>query len=446
VKWVALIVSLSAIMPLSAWLRRNPGQSPKIWMLVGFLPFLIENLHFYMAINSWAGWPGYVQGAEVSLLDVLAVTLYLSLDTPRRSLPFRFSMALYFIAVLLSAFQAEQPTAALLYSWQLARMFLLYAVVTRACADPRVPSALLTGMATALFVEAGVAVWERFGSGILQARGTLAHQNTLGLMSHFVVFPFFALLLTRRRGWLPPAVLLAGLVIEVLTASRATIGLAGLGYAILFFFSALRRWSSRKATVLLIGVAALAVVMPVALSSFALRGEANLVGSTEERVTLEEAAAAMVADHPWGVGANHFVVAANRGGYFQRAGLTWASYSAQVHNVYWLVAAETGYLGLATLLLFLLRPATVAFVCSWRYRGDERADLLLGLGVALVIVYIHSLFEWIFVTFEPQYLFAVDLGLVAGLAQQLGYWPQKYLQGIRPKNSAISVKMARNTR
>jgi O-Antigen ligase len=427
-KWVALILLLSAIGPLATWLRRNPDQVPKVWMLIGFLPFVLTNLHLYIAVYSWAGWTGYVQGAEVSLLDALAIVLYLILPSSRRSLPFRLSMALYFIAVLLSSFEAEFPVAALLYSWQLARMFLIYAVVSRGVADPRVAPALLTGMAAAIFIEAGFAVWERFGLGVLQASGSMEHQNTLGLMSHFVIFPFFALLLARRRGWLPPAVLLAGLVIEVLTGSRATVGLAGLGYTMIFVVSAVRRWSLRKATILLVGVITIAIALPVALASFAQRGEVNLESSNDERVALESAAAAMVADHPWGVGANHFAIAANLGGYYARAGVSWHSFAAQVHNVYWLVAGETGYLGLVTLLFLLLHPAIVALICSWRYRGDERCDLLLGLGVALLMVYIHSAFEWILLLFEAQYLLAIDLGLVAGLAQQLGYWSRKFPQ------------------
>ena len=42
--------------------------------------------------------------------------------------------------------------------------------------------------------------------------------------------------------------------------------------------------------------------------------------------------------------------------------------------------------------------------------------------MALLIVYIHSYFEWIFITFPAQYMFALDAGMVAGLATQLGYW------------------------
>jgi hypothetical protein len=89
------------------------------------------------------------------------------------------------------------------------------------------------------------------------------------------------------------------------------------------------------------------------------------------------------------------------------------------------VAAETGYVGLITFVLFLLRPMMVAFLCGLRHRGDPRGDLLLGLGVALLVVYVHSFFEWIFVTFHAQYMLAMEFGLVAGLAQQLGYWPER---------------------
>ena len=205
-------------------------------------------------------------------------------------------------------------------------MFLIYAVVARGVSDPRVAPALLTGMAGAIFLQAALAIWERFALGQLQVSGGLGHQNTLGLMSHFVVLPFFSLLLVRSRGWMPPAVLVAGLIVEVLTGSRATVGLAGIAHAVIFAGSAIRQWSLRKAKVLLIGAVVFAVAAPVALVSFAQRGEANLESSNEERVALESAAASMLADHPWGVGANHFAFVANLSGYYQRAGVSWNSF------------------------------------------------------------------------------------------------------------------------
>src|SRR5260370_42558146 len=98
---------LAAIVPLSNWLRRNPRQAPKLWMLMGFLPFALSFAHLDMAIISWLGWPGYLQGAEFSVLDGLALALYLSLQGERHAVPFRLSMALYLLATLLSAFQAS---------------------------------------------------------------------------------------------------------------------------------------------------------------------------------------------------------------------------------------------------------------------------------------------------------------------------------------------------
>ena len=113
---IAILLILVCVKPLTRWLKRNPDRVPKVWALFGFLPFIIINLHLYVAPYSWAGWAGYVQGAEISVLDGLAVALYLALPSSSSSLPFRLSMALYLIAVLLSALQAEFPTAALLYA------------------------------------------------------------------------------------------------------------------------------------------------------------------------------------------------------------------------------------------------------------------------------------------------------------------------------------------
>ena len=152
--------------------------------------------------------------------------------------------------------------------------FWSIAVVTKACAvDERVAPALLTGMAFGLCFEACDVIWERFGLGILQTGGSIGHQNFLGLMSHFVVFPWFALLLAGERGWraiLGPA---SGVIVEVLTVSRATIGLAGMGYAGLFLLSSFRGWTSRKAILLAAGVVAVGVLTPLIISSFNKRFE-----------------------------------------------------------------------------------------------------------------------------------------------------------------------------
>lgn len=424
VKWVFLAVIFGGVLPLSGWLRQNPNKAPTVWVLFGLLPFILGSLHLTVAPISWAGWPGYVQGAEISALDALAIAVYFSLPRGgRHSLPFRLSMALYFIAVLLSALQAQVPIASLLYAWQLARMFLLYAVVAKACADDRFAPAVLKGMAIGLCLEVPVEIWERFVKGEVQATGSFGHENLTGLISHFAVFPLLALFLGTRSGRLPPVGLLSGMVIAVLGASRATLGLAGIGYVELFLLSAWRQWTPRKANLLLMGLGVAALVTPFAWLSLEHRFAAKpLSQQYDERAAFDRAASMMVSDHPLGVGANQYVVVANTQNYNTRAGVVWTSGSANVHNVYRLVQAETGYFGLFAFVLLLSRPLITAFICGWRARTDWRGDLLLGFGTALLVVYLQSFYEWVFVAYPTEYLFAIDSGMIAGLAQQLGYW------------------------
>jgi O-antigen ligase len=307
-------------------------------------------------------------------------------------------------------------------------MFLVYAVVTRACADPRVAPAILKGMAAGLIMEAGIVIWQRFGLGMFQTPGNLGHQNLVGMISFFVTFPFFALLLAGRGGWLPPVVTLAGCVAQVLTVSRSTIGIAGIAYSIMFIVSALQQWTSRKMIILLIGTATLIVLTPWILSSIEQRGGTNDIDTSDKsRTMLSDEAERIISDYPLGVGANQYVNAAQEKGY-RGPNLEWG---VMVHNVYLLVAAETGYFGLFTFVVFLLYPVSVAFHCWWRIRRDPGGDLLLGVGMALLAVYIQGLFEFEFLDIVPQYMFALELGMVAGLAQQLGYWRRPYPRGAR---------------
>jgi len=419
-------MSAALVWPLSIYLRGNPDRALRAFAVAAFLPFVLSTMHLYAAPINWT-WAGYVKGGEISLLDFIALSLYLSLPRPESRLPFRRSMAIYLAVTALSAIHAMFPVAALFYPLQLGRVFLVCATVYRGvCADRRVPEAVLKGLAAGLFLEVAFAGWQR-AHGVLQTPGTFSSQNLLGMISHFVIFPFFAAMLGGRRGRLAPAVVAAGLVIAVLTASRGTILLDCLGLATVFVLSARGQWTPRKKKVLWAGVAAMAVFALFAASSLQQRfsGEPGLGLSEEdsERVMFKKAAAQMLADHPMGVGANHFTVVANLGGYFTRAGELWGSGRASnVHNVYWLVAAETGYIGLIGFVAFLLPPLIAALRCGVRHLGDPRGDLLLGLGCALLVVYIHSFEEWILLVFESQYLLAIVMGLVAGLTQELHYW------------------------
>ena len=54
---------------------------------------------------------------------------------------------------------------------------------------------------------------------------------------------------------------------------------------------------------------------------------------------------------------------------------------------------------------------------------------MIGFATTLIVVYIHSYFEWVFFAPQVQYMFAMSVGMIAGLAQQLGYWQRAKVGG-----------------
>jgi O-antigen ligase len=443
-KYVILAFGLIGVFPLSVWLRRNPRQLPKIWIVVGFLPFGATILpHVFIAIISWAEWPGFVKGAEVSALDLLLVALYLNMSKKAGKLPFRVPMAVYFVAVIVSVPFASVPTASLFYVWQLGRMFFVYLVIARACEDEEMMNSIMTGMMLGLCYEAVLVVWQRFALGDLQTAGTMGHQNGLGMTTYFISFPFFALYLAGIKGWRPLLAPLAGAIVAIMTVSRATLALSGAGFFILLILAVARKFTARVARTVVVAAGLVLLVLPFVFSSFEARFAAGpLPDDYDERAAFKRAAGMMVGEHPFGVGANNFVIAANTQGYYDRAGVapTFNSRGAHVHNSYWLAAAETGYLGAFGFVVMLLAPLVTAFRVGWRNRGNIKGELLLGFGVALLMLYIQLFFEWAFFLWWFQYIFAISLGLVAGLVHQLKH------AGIRAKEVASSKMILKASR
>src|ERR1700690_1602050 len=132
-------MSAALVWPLSIYLRGNPDRRLRVFAVAAFLPFVLSTMHLYAAAINWT-WAGYVKGGEISLLDFIALSIYLSLPRPESRLPFRRSMAIYLAVTALSAIQAMFPVAALFYPLQLGRVFLVCATVYRGrCADRRDP-------------------------------------------------------------------------------------------------------------------------------------------------------------------------------------------------------------------------------------------------------------------------------------------------------------------
>jgi hypothetical protein len=426
--YIVLAFELIMIIPMISILKQRPHLVPVVWQLVGLGCFLISIFPpLGLSFISWPFYSGHTKGMEITIVDILMIVIYFSqkASVPPTKLPFRLPMKLYLCAALVSILSAQVPIAALFYSWQLVRMYLVFVVVARSSSDARVPPALLKGLAFGLAIEICYVLYQKLVLGQAQPHGTFSHQNTLGMISNLVFIPFVALILSKPTGKLMGGTPLVGLLIAVATASRATMALSGIGSALAFFQSVGQKATSRKIKFGIAGLILSAVLVSLAISSFQQRldaagGQAEY-SDYDERAAYETAASMMLTEHPMGIGANNFVIIANTGGYYDRAGVAavFGSRSGHVHNLYWLTLAELGYLGLVALLLVFFQPAYTAIRYSWQLKGHPDADLLGGIGVALIITYIHSNYEWLLIADLPQYFLAIMFGLVAGLSMKL---------------------------
>ena len=252
-----LAILITSIWPLSVWVRKKPKKLNWLCFLVGFLPFVTNEFHLLTAPISWSQWVGYTKGVELYVVDAVAIAILVALRERLVRPPFLVPMALYFISALIATFWAQVPEAAAFYCWQLLRIFVVYLAVANVCAlEFEAVGSILKGFAAAEIFECTVAIWERFGLHILQTPGTMDSQNELGIASHFIIFPFFALMLGGRRGWLPPVVVLAGMMTDALTTSRGAVVLGLVGLGLVGFFRRLhdfptessvsRSWVSRR--------------------------------------------------------------------------------------------------------------------------------------------------------------------------------------------------------
>jgi len=421
-KWAALLLFFLVGIGLTFAIRKDPRATLVAAFALGFLPFVLGPWHLLVAPYSLPGWPGYVKGWEVSLIDAIAVASVIGIPRSRSELPFKNVFLLYIASTVVSSFFAPDLKIAISYSLQLARIFLVFVAVARLSSAPLSLKATLQGLFLGLAFQAAMAIWARLG-GAIQTGGSFGHQNALGFVSHLVFLPAFGLLLSGRWNRLAIVGLLSGAVVITLTVSRATIVFAVIGLFVTYLLSAASNWSTRKGVVALVTAAMIGLSFPLIQATFEQRFEAkggSFTNPDEERKAFHSAARMMIKDYPFGVGANYYVVFANTQGYNHRAGVAWqsTSRSTNVHNSYLLIHAETGFLGIFSIILLLSTVVYSSVLFAIRNRRDPKANLLIGIVGAIVAVILHSFYEWMLVTHQTQYVLAVALGMAAGLIRQ----------------------------
>lgn len=415
-RWVAVVAALALAALGGTFVRRFPRWIPMLALLATFLPFVnLDWTDIDLVVD--AAYRGESNGVTVTLVDVLAVALFFALPLRGRLGPYWKTRFVYLGIALLSVINTEVPIYTWFAVWKLVRAYFYLSVVARVCVQPNLAPWLVSGLGMGVVYSAGIAAYQRYVLHWYQSMGHFPHQNTLGMAAN-LVFPIgLALLLHGRRWKLPLVVVLASAFCVVLTLSRGALMMLTISCALVFVGSFIRRPTWHKGRVAGAFSLGAALVVAKGWDTIVARFEHAPRQSEMARDKFNEAASQMLSDHPLGVGLNQYSYVLSHDGYAQAVKLAEVDRDGLAHHIYWLTAAELGWLGLFAYVAILLVPLALAVHgAAIARRDDVRGDVLLGCAVALSVMYMHGTAEWVARQTPTTYLFWAIAALIWGLA------------------------------
>jgi hypothetical protein len=198
-RFVGIAVVLLSFFAFLGLLRSRPHSRALTLGLLGFMLFFGEEYRFDANIFSWPLWTGTAKGILISPVDTLCLALLMTRTGPTPKLLFVPVIAIYGFFLAFSVLMSTVPVASLFSCWQFARGALLFVTIGTECARAASRDTFLKGLAFGLIFQSGFVVTQKLG-GVVQASGTMYHQNTLGAMTALALMPLLATLLAGNRS------------------------------------------------------------------------------------------------------------------------------------------------------------------------------------------------------------------------------------------------------
>jgi hypothetical protein len=238
---------------------------------------------------------------------------------------------------------------------------------------------------------------------IIRASGTLPHANILGgflVMSTILTYQFASVL----KRWLP-LVLFVQILAMFLTFSRGAIIswtiASGVWVAFQFLLKG-RPWRVASMIVISAGLSFF-LLFPQILNRGGLVVATKLSAASDQmRLSYEAIAWSMFKTHPiFGIGFDHFFIELDHysGGFLA---------PTLVHNIFLLIGAETGVLGLTAFLSFI----GLVIISGWKNRANRRVYAVFPILIAFLLIgcfdfyLVYHLQGWLMLMFVTALLSA----------------------------------------
>jgi putative inorganic carbon (HCO3(-)) transporter len=399
---------------------------------------------FFLHLNHVGSWTS-LSVQFIDLLVILLVMFFLvQLATHKAKIhffPYTTIPALaWLVIVILSAINASQVELTVLQIGNMAKLLLLYIIVAISLENEAGYKWVIWALLLGVLLQGLLGSYEWFAQHPLglsflgeatqlyhgRPLGTIGHPNGYALYLAATLPVAFALLFTNVRRLykvLLCVVLLIGFTGLILSLSRG--GWLAFGAAVIMVLVFGSRRKHQNLHISILGVASILILF---LSLIYIQRELITDRLTSEqgqasalsRITMAKGAIAMVQDYSLlGVGANNYSLWMPKYDPFDFAK---EGRVVIVHNIYLLVAAETGLLGLMAFLWFLAS----LFLQAYRLIRQATSDVIWAVGVsafaAFTALSVHGMVDYDMLAnetvFRVLWLFAA---IVAGLSVHIGH-------------------------
>jgi hypothetical protein len=401
-KWVLfsglLVVGVPAII---ATCQVNRKALKYAFALLIFSCFMKISVNFVSHEN----YRGPDRGYEVGLTDLVAIAVATHLVIAYRDrlswIPFNsIWMFGYFAACCMSAAQSPEPLFASFTIFKLARAYLLYwSVYNVVRVNPQ-----HEGLWWGLICGGGLLIFyclkQKYLYGLYRVYGTFDHSNSIPIFLLPQIGLLMAWVLSGKRLSQVKTFATLGVLggicgCIVFTQSRLGLILMGAALVACQFRLVPQKINFRKAIVgggfLTLFAGGILYALPTIIERFENAPEA----SKQARDEFNYAAELMANDNFFGVGLNQFSAVMSHVPKYREHVVAMGNeeHAGVCHHIYWLNAAEVGYLGVGLFVLVMMRFQLRYFRASWGPLNFERS-ILIGLFIGLSAVHLIGFYEW----------------------------------------------------
>jgi hypothetical protein len=443
---VLLPLYFAAAPALGAWLAKQSRNTSR-WVF-SFMLFCTalppgKFTLFFISVETYRG---HTKGYEGNLIEVLALALVFASSKTRYPgwqlmSPGAWAYFAWIALSSLSLFAA--PHYSLLYATmaltKFGKAFLIYLGASHYLRDEEDLRWALRTLAVMLLWYAWLGLYGRYFQGLWQFKGNFEHQNPMAMWAYLSALPLLGVALlpgtSPRDSLLYLGGFASGALAIIMSVSRAGLGAIAIGSVAVLLVGWVRKPNARVFGITILGLVGAGIIATVALDSFRARlrevSESSQDSKSEYdlRDILNIQSRAMLADSPVGIGWNCFGLANSRpyGAKYSAILEDWdasrgftiidENYWANplTESLYWLMFAETGYLGWGGFIFFIGSTLWFALRCHLRYgatlAGFFAASMLIGLGIC----YAHGLVERILTQTKNLSHWLLLCGLLGGL-------------------------------